>query len=156
LMSPDPWRIRCSTNRLNSAKSRSMVAMISGPESYGSASLSSIVSYRPSRLNLFDSSSRIDHPVSLFPSRPPTPAILNWWNMSTSTFSLAVVVLVGIVMAGPEIGGNGSAFAGGYDRPAKNPRQSRSVVFAEHGIVATSQPLAAQVGLDILKQGGNA
>jgi gamma-glutamyltranspeptidase / glutathione hydrolase len=44
----------------------------------------------------------------------------------------------------------------GYDRPAKDPHQSRSVVVAQHGIVATSQPLAAQVGLDVLKSGGNA
>ena len=29
-------------------------------------------------------------------------------------------------------------------------------VFAPHGVVATSQPLAAQAGLDILQQGGNA
>jgi gamma-glutamyltranspeptidase/glutathione hydrolase len=32
----------------------------------------------------------------------------------------------------------------------------RSVTHATHGMVATSQPLAAQVGLDILRQGGNA
>ncbi|MEH7075720.1 gamma-glutamyltransferase family protein [Neobacillus drentensis] len=32
----------------------------------------------------------------------------------------------------------------------------RTTVFAQGGMVATSQPLAAQVGLDILKQGGNA
>lgn len=44
----------------------------------------------------------------------------------------------------------------GFDRPAANPHQSRSVVIAQHGIVATSQPLAAQAGLDVLKAGGNA
>src|SRR5262249_33496899 len=44
----------------------------------------------------------------------------------------------------------------GYDRPAPNPHQSRSVVMAQNGIVATSQPLAAQAGLEVLKAGGNA
>lgn len=45
---------------------------------------------------------------------------------------------------------------GGYDRPYGLPRQSRSTAVARHGMVATSQPLAAQVGLDVLKSGGNA
>src|SRR5215469_15202358 len=35
-------------------------------------------------------------------------------------------------------------------------RAGRSVVMAPHGMVAASQPLAAQVGLDVLKKGGNA
>src|SRR5580704_11927885 len=43
-----------------------------------------------------------------------------------------------------------------YDRPAKIKHQSRSAVIASHGIVCTSQPLAAQVGLDVLKAGGTA
>src|SRR5712692_6164741 len=34
--------------------------------------------------------------------------------------------------------------------------QGRSEVMAQHGIVATSQPLAAQAGLQILRHGGNA
>ena len=34
--------------------------------------------------------------------------------------------------------------------------QGRSEVLARHGMVATSDPLAAQAGLDIMRQGGNA
>ncbi|HEY1378780.1 MAG TPA: gamma-glutamyltransferase, partial [Gemmataceae bacterium] len=36
------------------------------------------------------------------------------------------------------------------------PKTGRSVVLARHGMVAASQPLAAQAGLDVLKAGGNA
>lgn len=43
-----------------------------------------------------------------------------------------------------------------FDRPSGAAFQGRSVVVAEHGMVATSQPLAAQAGLDVLKSGGNA
>ena len=42
------------------------------------------------------------------------------------------------------------------DRAAGWLSQGRSEVMARHGMVVTSQPLAAQVGLQILKQGGNA
>jgi gamma-glutamyltranspeptidase/glutathione hydrolase len=36
------------------------------------------------------------------------------------------------------------------------PKTGRSVTMARHGMVAASQPLAAQIGLDVLKSGGNA
>jgi gamma-glutamyltranspeptidase/glutathione hydrolase len=42
------------------------------------------------------------------------------------------------------------------DRMWNWTEQSRSEVLARHGVVATSQPLAAQAGLQILKAGGNA
>ena len=44
----------------------------------------------------------------------------------------------------------------GADRPTGELFATRSEVLAQHGMVATSQPLATQVGLDILKQGGSA
>lgn len=44
----------------------------------------------------------------------------------------------------------------GYDRPSGDPRQSRSVVLTRHAMAATSHPQAAQVGLDLLRSGGNA
>ena len=42
------------------------------------------------------------------------------------------------------------------DRPAPNPRATRSVVMARNGLIATSQPLASAAGLHVLQQGGNA
>ncbi len=42
------------------------------------------------------------------------------------------------------------------DRVTGEPFATRSVVLGQNGMVATSQPLATQIGLDILKNGGNA
>ena len=42
------------------------------------------------------------------------------------------------------------------DRLTGKPFATRSEVIAQHGMACTSQPLATQVALDILKQGGNA
>ncbi len=44
----------------------------------------------------------------------------------------------------------------GYDRGGVFPHQGRSVTLAQQGMVATSHPLASQIGLEILKAGGNA
>ena len=44
----------------------------------------------------------------------------------------------------------------GVDPSASGHRASRSEIFARHGIVATSHPLASQIGLEILRDGGTA
>ncbi|MCH9025561.1 MAG: gamma-glutamyltransferase [Proteobacteria bacterium] len=44
----------------------------------------------------------------------------------------------------------------GYDRESGNSFAGRSEVIATHGMAATSQPLATQIAIDILKTGGNA
>jgi gamma-glutamyltranspeptidase/glutathione hydrolase len=42
------------------------------------------------------------------------------------------------------------------DRPAGNPRATRSVAVGRRGMIATSQGLASAAGLDVLQGGGNA
>jgi gamma-glutamyltranspeptidase/glutathione hydrolase len=49
-----------------------------------------------------------------------------------------------------------AAFARGERLTPVAGRAGRSVVMSPYGMVATSQPLAAQVGLEVLKSGGNA
>ena len=44
----------------------------------------------------------------------------------------------------------------GYDRLTGEQFASRSEVIGQHGMIATSHPLATQIGLDILKKGGTA
>jgi len=60
------------------------------------------------------------------------------------------MILVMTVMA------NVSAGAQGFDRVSGKPFASRSEIIAPHGMAATSQPLATQIALDILKAGGSA
>jgi gamma-glutamyltranspeptidase/glutathione hydrolase len=60
-----------------------------------------------------------------------------------------IPLLIGLVLSM-------TAAAQGFDRPVGQPHASRSEVIATHGMAATSQPLATQVALDILKAGGSA
>ena len=76
--------------------------------------------------------------------------------MSHQTFAWMVLACLALTMTEPLELTTGQLQAAGYDRPFGDPQQSRSVVIARQGMVATSHPLAAQVGLDVLKAGGNA
>ncbi len=68
-------------------------------------------------------------------------------------------VTCSLLLAGLSLGQHGHA--GEFNAPRGDRSsgwlpQSRSEVLARNGIVATSQPLAAQAGLQVLKNGGNA
>lgn len=84
-------------------------------------------------------------PRNLRPLLPPDRSALARWARG-----LALVWAASGALA------SRSLSAAGYDRPLGERGQSRSAVIARHGIVATSEPLAAQTGLEVLRQGGNA
>ncbi len=64
--------------------------------------------------------------------------------LSTPILTLALIALLAV------------GFARGGDRVTGALFATRSEVIAQHGLAATSQPLATQIALDILKQGGTA
>jgi len=60
----------------------------------------------------------------------------------TALAAMFLLVVSGIVMAA--------------DRPVGHSFATRSVVHARHGMVAAAHPLAVEIGLDVLKDGGSA
>jgi len=67
---------------------------------------------------------------------------------TTTFFCVAAIVLLAMSTINEP--------ARGYDRLTGKPFASRSEVMARHGMAATSQPLATQAALEILREGGSA
>ena len=78
------------------------------------------------------------------------------WVVLGATCVVPLIAFGGWSVALPSAQQSDVPLAHGYSRPARSPHSSRSEVIAPTGMVAASQPLAAQVGIDILKAGGNA
>jgi gamma-glutamyltranspeptidase / glutathione hydrolase len=70
--------------------------------------------------------------------------------------SAGASAMAGLGSASPTTPAAGSAQAPSPDQWFTGPPAGRSLVRAPQAMVATSQPLASQVGLEILKRGGNA
>ncbi len=69
---------------------------------------------------------------------------------------VSLFLTLAVMATTPAAGQDPAKLPAGFDRGGRMPNQSRSVTLAKHGIVATSHPLAAETGLDVLKAGGNA
>ena len=67
----------------------------------------------------------------------------------------SLLTLAGLLLAPPAAAQSDDPADRGGDR-ITGPRYARSPVIAEHGIAATSQPLASQIAVDILQKGGSA
>ena len=64
--------------------------------------------------------------------------------------------LSSIIIAGSLAAFSSSTLPAQVDRVTGHSFATRSEVIAQHGMVCTSQPLATQIGLDVLRQGGSA
>jgi gamma-glutamyltranspeptidase / glutathione hydrolase len=78
---------------------------------------------------------------------------LLWFQARGQTMLLKTTFLVLMIAA---LGSLASAARAGDRLTPAAGRAGRSVTLATHGMVATSHPLAVQIGLDVLKNGGNA
>ena len=72
--------------------------------------------------------------------------------MKQSPALAVTLAIVGLTLGETSMG----ASLPGYDRVAGAAHASRSEVIAPHGMAATSQPLATQIAIDVLKAGGSA
>lgn len=72
-------------------------------------------------------------------------------HSKTPTFRPLLAVLLALALSALA-----TPAVSGFDRITGRPFASRSEVIAAHGMAATSQPLATQVALDVLKKGGSA
>src|SRR5262245_37189488 len=90
--------------------------------------------------------------IFLRASRPPGESTDEGVYSRGGSGGSIMIRVVGALAALAFVGG--VALAG--DRITGAPFATRSEVIAQHGMAATSQPLATQIAVEVLKQGGSA